>query len=59
MTESDYDLRQRSARTGLGLESLQERIQLLKGKLTLESAPGKGTRIQISLPLPLGTKTED
>ncbi|MGB0417114.1 MAG: ATP-binding protein, partial [Coraliomargarita sp.] len=51
-------LRQRSARTGLGLESLQERIQLLQGKLTLESAPGKGTRIRIVVPLRDGTKAE-
>jgi len=34
----------------LGLESLRERSRFLGGKLLLETAPGRGTRIRISLP---------
>ncbi len=44
-------------RTGLaeghfGLVGLQERATLLSGKARIESAPGKGTRIAVELPLP-------
>ncbi|MCJ7799721.1 MAG: sensor histidine kinase [Polaromonas sp.] len=35
----------------LGLLGLRERAQLLKGKIVIESAPGKGTRIEVSFPL--------
>lgn len=37
---------------GTGLASMNERISLLGGTLTLTSAVGKGTRIEIFLPLP-------
>lgn len=40
----------------LGLIGLRERVALLGGQLTLESAPGKGTRIDVSIP-PGRTKT--
>jgi len=36
----------------LGLMGLRERAQLLKGKIVIESAPGQGTCIQVSIPLP-------
>ncbi|MEL7225934.1 MAG: sensor histidine kinase, partial [Cyanobacteria bacterium J06576_12] len=36
--------------TGFGLRSMQERVQLLKGKMTVHSAIGKGTLIQITIP---------
>lgn len=35
---------------GLGLHSMQERIQELHGTLTIETSPGQGTRIHICLP---------
>lgn len=35
-----------------GLVGLQERATLLGGKARIESAPGKGTRIAVELPLP-------
>jgi NarL family two-component system sensor histidine kinase LiaS len=35
--------------SGLGIKSMQERTQTLGGQLVLESAPGKGTRVQIQL----------
>jgi PAS domain S-box-containing protein len=37
--------------TSAGLAAMHERAALLGGKLTLESAPGKGTRVTASLPL--------
>lgn len=39
-------------RTGLGLTNLRSRVGVLRGTLRHESAPGQGTRVWISLPLP-------
>jgi len=39
-------------RTGLGLIGMQERVQSLGGRLTVNSEPGKGATIEASLPLP-------
>lgn len=36
---------------GLGLLGMQERVALLGGELTIDSAPGYGTRIHITVPL--------
>jgi PAS domain S-box-containing protein len=36
---------------GLGLASMRERVQLVKGNLTIETKSGKGTTIQVSMPL--------
>jgi two-component system NarL family sensor kinase len=38
---------------GEGLPGMRERAQLLGGRLLVESAPGAGTRIAVTLPLPL------
>src|SRR5215208_6241187 len=38
---------------GEGLPGMRERAQLLGGRLLVESAPGAGTRIAATLPLPL------
>jgi signal transduction histidine kinase len=37
---------------GLGLTSMQERLALLKGHLSIESSPGGGTTIRARVPLP-------
>jgi signal transduction histidine kinase len=37
-------------RQGIGLLGMEERIELLKGKLTIGSKPGKGTRIHFEIP---------
>lgn len=37
--------------SGYGLKGIQERVQLLGGKLMINSAPGMGTQILITLPL--------
>ena len=33
----------------MGLSSMQERIESLGGNLTIDSAPGKGTRVRIEI----------
>lgn len=38
---------------GEGLPGMRERALLLGGELSIESAPGSGTRVTVSLPLPL------
>jgi signal transduction histidine kinase len=39
-------------KTGLGLIGMQERVESLGGSLAVKSEPGKGTEIDVSLPLP-------
>jgi two-component system sensor histidine kinase UhpB len=36
---------------GLGLVSIRERVRLLKGSLEIESAPGQGTSLHITVPV--------
>jgi signal transduction histidine kinase len=38
--------------TGLGLMGMRERVTLLGGTLTIDSSPGEGTRIAVSVPIP-------
>ena len=35
----------------LGLLGMRERVEMVGGKFTVESAPGKGTTIQAQIPL--------
>jgi signal transduction histidine kinase len=35
-----------------GLKGMKERVQKLGGTLDIETAPGKGTRIEIQIPFP-------
>lgn len=37
--------------SGLGLMNIRHRIELLKGKLQVQSEPGSGTKIQIEVPI--------
>lgn len=41
----------RRKRQRLGLLGMSERVEMVKGRLTIESAPGKGTTIQAQIPL--------
>jgi signal transduction histidine kinase len=38
--------------TGTGLASMRERAALLDGRLTIASAPGQGTQVELLVPLP-------
>lgn len=39
----------------LGLLGMMERAAMLSGNLTIDSKPGKGTKVQVRIPLPKGT----
>ena len=41
-----------SSGRGLGLLGIRERVELLGGHVTIDSAPGQGTRLAVSVPLP-------
>ena len=36
---------------GIGLLGMRERAELLGGRLTIESAPGQGTRVRVEVPV--------
>jgi len=39
--------------TSFGLAGLRERAYLVDGKLRIESAPGRGTTIEVRIPMPV------
>jgi signal transduction histidine kinase len=43
---------------GLGLRGIEERVKELHGVVTIAGAAGEGTKVEIRLPLPTGTKKE-
>jgi signal transduction histidine kinase len=43
---------------GLGLVSMQERVRLLKGTISISSRPLSGTEINVRIPLQAGVQTE-
>ena len=47
------------ARRGLGLASIEERAKYLGGSLDLQSAPGRGARLTLRVPLQLTTDFTD
>jgi signal transduction histidine kinase len=48
-------LHQAAGGTSLGLLSMQERVALLGGEMRIDSAPGRGTEIEVQLPITLVT----
>ncbi len=46
-----FDVEAAKANRGLGLVSMQERVHLVHGTLSIESQPGKGTKILAVVPL--------
>jgi signal transduction histidine kinase len=44
---------------GLGLFSVRERLSALGGRLEIDSAPGKGARVTVIMPLPRGEAAAD
>ncbi len=49
--ETAERIKDRKPGSGFGLEGMRERIALLRGTLTVESAPGAGTAIRFEVPL--------
>ncbi|HEU4382886.1 MAG TPA: ATP-binding protein [Anaeromyxobacteraceae bacterium] len=46
------EVARRPGRPHFGLLGIRERVELLGGKLTIDSAPGRGTRLHLEVPLP-------
>jgi len=46
-----FDPAKTRGKSGLGLASMEERVRLINGSLSIHSAPGKGTVIEIQAPL--------
>ena len=44
------DQRREQDGTGMGLRNIQDRVDLLGGRLTIEAAPGNGVRIRLKVP---------
>jgi signal transduction histidine kinase/ABC-type uncharacterized transport system substrate-binding protein len=51
-----FDLEESRARGGLGLISLDERVRLVGGRITIDTKPGRGTEIHAVVPLPTDEK---
>lgn len=48
---SGFDMASQSISSSVGLEGMRERVGLLGGSLTIDSAPGRGTRLVLEIPL--------
>lgn len=53
-----FDAKSPKLRQGLGFISMQERINLVDGDITIYSQPQRGTRIEVSVPLRRTNNTE-
>jgi PAS domain S-box-containing protein len=47
-----FDLAQTQSESQLGLVGMRERMHLIGGSMTVESSPGLGTTVSVSVPLP-------
>ena len=47
-----FDRELTTAKRGLGIVSMEARVRLVVGTLTIRSAPGEGTRVAVEVPLP-------
>ncbi len=46
-----FDMSEVREKSGIGLAGMRERVRLVGGTMSLTSEPGKGTEIQVSIPL--------
>ena len=47
-----FDPKPYESKKGLGIVSMEERVRLVVGELTIRSKPGDGTRVVVEVPLP-------
>ncbi len=50
-TGNGFDLNEVKGKGGLGLISMEERVRLVSGKLAINSQPGRGTTVEVFVPL--------
>ena len=55
-TGAGFDVEQAKKNRGLGLVSMQERINLVDGRFAVDSKAGKGTRIFAAVPFVMETE---
>ncbi len=46
-----FDLEDVRSQPGLGLSSMEERVRLIQGVIAIHTAPGKGTTVEVRIPL--------
>jgi signal transduction histidine kinase len=46
-----FDTREVRSRPALGMGSMRERVRLVNGEISIASEPGKGTRVEVAIPL--------
>jgi two-component system sensor histidine kinase DegS len=50
---SGFDMNETlSAKKGIGLSTLRERVEMMGGQVQIDSAPGRGTKVSLIVPLP-------
>ena len=47
-----FDPEQVKGQDSLGLISMEERMRLVNGRFSIQSHPGKGTRVEVRVPVP-------
>jgi PAS domain S-box-containing protein len=57
--QADNSVTRRFGGSGLGLAIVHKIVDLMKGRITITSTPGKGTEVRVTLPAPTVADTEE